>query len=131
MQNTKEFIELHEDELQELVDVLVDGDLEGAVCKFVQEVGADVDAEDVAYNLALNVLYNYYDDGGEGGAVMIGFFADVEHEGYDSMNVFVEGGGDLRKVAETSDFVRYALQLTTVTMGLDISILEAYEHDNK
>lgn len=121
MQNTQEFIELHEDELHDLVAELMDGHLEDAVCKFVQEVGADVDAEDVTYTLALNVLYNYYDDGGEGGAVMDGFMKEVGHK--DSTNP--------REIVETDDFARYALQLTTVELGLDISILGAYEHDNK
>ena len=131
MQNTQQFIEQHEDELFDVMSEVRDSEdgLEDAVCKFVQEMGADVDTYKITLYLARGVLHNYYDDGGDGGLIMVGFFEEVGHDGYNCMYEFDDKGGNTRAVVETSDFVRYAMQQTAVQLSMDISDLEAYEYE--
>lgn len=135
MQNTQEFIKQHEDELHDLVDAVPMAKpyyaLEDAVCKFAQEVDADVDAEDIAYHLALNVLHNYCDDGGEGGVMMVCFFEEWSYGGFNKMEVFVANGGDLRAVAGTNDFIQYTCRQMECVLGLDAGVLEAYDREQK
>ena len=133
MQNTQQFIEQHGDELHDLTcdTPSSESGLEDNVQKFVQEKGADVDVIELTMHLAQLTLHNYYDDGGEGGSIMYSFFEDVGYDGYTDLDEFIDDCGSTRKVAEHSDFVRYAMQRTAVDMGLDISELEAYEHNSK
>lgn len=125
MQNaTQQFIEQYEDELHELTCSCYDGDMHDIVREFVESKSADVDVDAIALQCAVGTLYNYYDDGGEGGSIMDGFFEFVGHNGCNDLDEFE---GDLRAVAETQEFELYAMQVVAENTGVDFDAIKAHE----
>lgn len=122
MQNTQQFIEQYDDELHELTCACYDADMHDIVRGFVQSKSADVDVDVIALHYALGTLYNYYDDGGEGGSIMDGFFEAVGHNGCNDLDGFE---GDLRAVAETQKFVLYAMQIVAENTGVNFDLIKA------
>ncbi len=124
MQNTQQFIEQNEDELHELTCSCYDADMLDIVREFVESKSADVDVDAIALQCAVGTLYNYYDDGGEGGSIMEGFFEFVGHNGCNDLDKFE---GDLRAVAETQEFELYAMQVVAENTGVDFDAIKAHE----
>lgn len=124
MQNTQQFIEQHEDELHELTCSCYDADMLDIVREFVESKSADVDVDAIALQCAVGTLYNYYDDGGEGGSIMEGFFEFVGHNGCNDLDKFE---GNLRAVAETQEFELYAMQVVAENTGVGFDAIKAHE----
>lgn len=124
MQNTQQFIEQHEDELHELTCSCYDADMLDIVREFVESKSADVDVDAIALQCAVGTLYNYYDDGGEGGSIMEGFFEFVGHNGCNDLDKFE---GNLRAVAETQEFELYAMRVVAENTGVDFDAIKAHE----
>lgn len=124
MQNTQQFIKQHDDELHELTCACYDADMHDIVQKFVESKSADVDVDAIALHCAIGTLHNYYDDGGEGGSIMEGFFEFVGHNGCNDLDEFE---GDLRAVAEMQEFELYAMQIVAENTGVDFDAIKAHE----
>ncbi len=125
MQNaTQKFITQYDDELHELTCSCYDADMHDIVRGLVQSEGADVDVDAIALHCAIGTLHNYYDDGGEGGSIMEGFFEFVGHNGYNDLDKFE---GNLRAVAETQEFELYAMQVVAENTGVDFDAIKAHE----
>ncbi len=127
MQNTatQQFISKYDDELHELTCSCYNGDMLDIVREFVQSVDAnDVDVDAIALHCAIGTLHNYYDDGGEGGSIMEGFFEFVGHNGCNDLDEFE---GDLRAVAEMQEFELYAMQVVAENTGVDFDAIKAHE----
>lgn len=126
MQNTQQFIKQHDDELHEATCNCWDADMHELVREYVQSVDAtDVDVDAIALHCAVAMLHNYYDDGGEGGIIMMDYFKHIGHNGCNDMDEFE---GDLREVADTQTFENFAMQHTAELTGVDFDTIKAHEN---